>query len=71
MSFNAYLKKRQAEPSAIGDFARDWFADKSEDKPRSSKSFTSIERYLEAEGACRGCLEAAYDAWSQWQAAKG
>jgi hypothetical protein len=67
MSFTEYLQKAKDDQNASGDFARDWLADRSNDKPRPSKNFGPIERFLVSKGASSECLTAGRAAWRQWQ----
>ena len=67
MSFNEHLRKAKNDDNQIGDFARDWIADKSGNKPRSSKTFAPIERYLKKHHASAQIVEIGREAWNQWR----
>jgi uncharacterized protein YozE (UPF0346 family) len=64
-TFFNYLTKQTKRNDPIGDFARDWIADKSH--PYSPRSLKTITDHLESMNACDGALAAASTAWNEWK----
>lgn len=48
MSFAEWLRKQVKRQTAIGDFARDWFADKT--RPKGPLTVTKIWEHLDSKG---------------------
>jgi hypothetical protein len=65
--FETFLKTKQHQNDAIGDFARDWLKDSTYKKP-SGSNLAKLISYLDSAGATIEYITAAETAWNSWQA---
>lgn len=64
MTFLAWCRFQRPRPDSIGDFARDWVADR--DRPRAP-SLPQLVEYLEGLGAIPEAVRAGVWAYGEWR----
>ena len=70
MSFLAWCRLQLRREDAVGDFCRDWVADR--DRPRGSfSSWWYVHQYLLSVNAIPEAIDAGRRAWAEWRALRG
>ena len=67
ITFTRFLRDLHDRQDALGDFARDWTADRHMSRPRGAYDWPAVERFLVNRHASLNAIEAAHMAWKQWK----
>ena len=67
-SFLAYCRANLRRPGALGDFCRDWVADRDRIRVHGRHGWHYLHLYLLACEACPEAIDAARAAYREWRA---
>ena len=65
MTFLEWCRAQCKRQDTVGDFARDWVADR--ERPRAPSSCLQILEYLDDCGAIEAAKRAAVRCWNEWR----
>jgi hypothetical protein len=65
VTFLEYCRLQRERGDPVGDFARDWCADR--ERPRAPLSLSNVVAYLEDQGAIEPAIRAGIRAYNEWR----